>query len=73
MKAFTTLLSLSLLMLIHACSPKVPAGTTTINILDGLKTEKEFRLSEIVDGVEYVKLETTPECLLSYANYRVER
>ena len=65
------LLTFCLLALLISCSTKEPAGIATINILDGLKTEKEFRLSEIVDDVEYVKLETTPECLLSYASYSV--
>jgi hypothetical protein len=65
------LLTFCLLALLISCGTKEPSGIATINILDGLKTEKEFRLSEIVDDVEYVKLETTPECLLSSAMYLV--
>lgn len=60
-----------LLMLILSCNAKKPSSITTIDILEGLSTEKEFLLSEFVDDVEYVKLETNPECLLSWANYLV--
>jgi hypothetical protein len=48
-----------------------PTGLTTIDITEGLKTEQEFLLSEIVGDVEYVKLETTPDCLFSWATYLV--
>jgi len=54
-----------------SCGNQEPATLTTIDILDGIKAEKEFLLSEIVDEVEYVKLETTPECLFSWATYLV--
>ncbi|MCX6225435.1 MAG: 6-bladed beta-propeller [Bacteroidia bacterium] len=59
------------LLLFTACRHQKKTDLITIDILDGLKTEKEFRLSEIVDGVEYVKLETTPECLFSEAAYMI--
>jgi len=36
----------------------------SIDILDGLKNQREFNLSEIVNDVEYVKLETNDSCLL---------
>lgn len=52
------------LAILTACRQEKKPGLITIDMLEGLKTEKEFRLSEIVDDVEYVKLETTPECLL---------
>ena len=65
-----TLLFITLFIL-TACHQQPKNDFITIDILDGLKTEKEFLLSKIIDDVEYVKLETTPECLLSSANYLV--
>ena len=59
------------LLLFSSCRHEKKTDLITIDILEGLKTEKEFRLSEIVDDVEYVKLETTPECLLSEASYMI--
>lgn len=59
------------LLILTSCHQETKTSLTTIDILEGLKTEKEFRLSEIVDGVEYVKLETSPECLFSYASFLV--
>ncbi len=58
-------------ILLTACQNESKTDLITIDILEGLKTEKEFRLSEIADNVEYVKLETTPECLLSRASYTI--
>ncbi len=60
-----------LMLLLLSCSTEKPVAITTIDILDGLKSEKELRLSEIVDGVEYVKLETSSECLFSWASFSV--
>ena len=40
----------------------------TIDVIAGLKQEKEFRLSELVDSIEYIKLETSKECLVSNAS-----
>jgi len=63
---------LSIMMfLFTSCRQEPKPSLATINIFDGLKTEKEFRLSEIVDDVEYVKLETSPDCLFSYAQFLV--
>jgi hypothetical protein len=59
------------LFLLASCSPPKPTTVTTIDILEGAKKEKEFRLSNLVDRVEYIKLETHPECLLSWANCQV--
>jgi hypothetical protein len=72
MKAYN-LVTINLLtfLLLAGCQPKEPAGITTIDILKGAGNEKEFRLSEIIDDVEYVKLETTKECLLAWASYSV--
>jgi len=52
------------LIFLTSCRHETKTDLITIDILEGLKTEKELRLSEIVDDVEYVKLETAPECLL---------
>jgi hypothetical protein len=62
---------LSALSLFTSCRPEKKTDLFTIDILEGLKTEKEFRLSEIVEGVDYVKLETTSACLFSYAQIMV--
>jgi len=60
------------LLILTSCHQEKKTSLTTIDILDGLKTEKEFRLSEIVDNVEYVKLETTPESLLpQFCNFQI--
>ncbi len=65
------LLTFCLLAILISCRTKEPAGIATIDILKGLNNEKEFRLSEFVDGVEYVKLETTKECLFSSAMFQI--
>ena len=70
MKTIPAILFASLAIL-TSCHQEKKSALTTINILDGLKTEKEFRLSEIVDNVEYVKLETSKECLFTQAQYLV--
>lgn len=54
-----------------SCKTESKTDLMIIDIFEGAKTEKEFRLSEIVDNVDYVKLETTPECLISWAQYIV--
>jgi len=55
-----------------SCSKEPKTDLITIDILEGFKTEKEFRLSEIADHVEYVKLETRPESLLpEHANFLI--
>ena len=55
---------LIILFILASCRQEKKADLITIDIIEGLKTEKEFRLSNIVDHVEYVKLETGPECML---------
>jgi hypothetical protein len=60
-----------LLFCLVSCKTEPKTDLITIDILEGMKTEKEFRLSEVVDNVEYVKLETTKECLISWAQYIV--
>jgi len=62
---------IAFLLIFSSCSKTPKTDLITIDILDGLKNEKEFRLSEIVDDVEYIKLETTPDCLFSWASFQV--
>lgn len=40
----------------------------TLDIIPALNHYREFRLSEMVESIEYVKLETRPECLISSAS-----
>ena len=58
---------LTLLSFLSSCqNPKKPEpGLVSIDIITALKSEKEFRLSELVDSIDYLKLETRPECLIS--------
>lgn len=64
---FLTLFTLSLIF--PSChTRKTPqTGPVTLDIISALKNEKELRLSELVDSIEYIKLETRPECLISNA------
>jgi hypothetical protein len=60
------------LFILTSCRHEKKTDLITIDVLEGLKTEKEFRLSEIVDRVEFVKLETRPESLLpERSNYLI--
>ncbi|TSA35505.1 MAG: 6-bladed beta-propeller [Porphyromonadaceae bacterium] len=47
-----------------SCSTKIKTELPVIDVIGALKNEKSLKLSEIVDHIEYVKLETTPECLI---------
>jgi len=67
-----TLLPLSLIFLLGSTALAQPKKPVTINMLQGQKTEKDFKLSQIFDGVEFVKLETTNACVLpDPVNYSV--
>jgi hypothetical protein len=57
--------------MMFSCRTEKKTRLTTIDILHGLKTEKEFRLSEFVRDVEYVKLETSKECIFPFATFSV--
>jgi len=59
------------LLILASCRPEKKTSLTTIDILDGLKTETEFLLSEMVKDVEYVKLETSKECIFPFASFSV--
>jgi len=52
------------LIILTSCHQEKKTSLTTIDMLDGLKNQREFNLSEIADDVEYVKLETNDSCLL---------
>ncbi|MFA5816299.1 MAG: 6-bladed beta-propeller [Bacteroidales bacterium] len=65
----TTFLTILLLLLTSCQTSKKPqTDLITIDIIPALNNFKEFRLSELVDSIEYVKLETKPECLISSAS-----
>ena len=64
---FLTLFTFSLFFDSCQDSGKQPSELVILDIISALKNEKELRLSEIVDSIEYVKLETRPECLISNA------
>lgn len=60
------LLSLAL----SSCKTDKQSGEVyTVDLNEGLKTEREFRLSEVVKDVEYIPLETTKESLFSNAGF----
>ncbi|MFA6126722.1 MAG: 6-bladed beta-propeller [Bacteroidales bacterium] len=71
MKPLLTFLTfLTLLTFLNSCqhSDKPVRGLVTLDIIPALSHEKEFRLSDLVDSIEYIKLETRPECLVSNAS-----
>jgi hypothetical protein len=69
MKPITIFTALLLLLTTSCHTGKKPqADLTTIDIIPALSNYKEFRLSEMIDSVEYIKLETRPECLISSAS-----
>lgn len=43
----------------------------TIDVLEGLRIEKEVKLSEFVERVEYVKLESTPNSFIKYPDFQI--
>ena len=62
--------ALFLALCIAACHTDKQTGAVyTVDLNEGLKTEREFRLSEVVKDVEYIPLETTKESLFSSAGY----
>ncbi len=57
-------------LLLPSCKNGRPSGDLiTVDLNEGLKTEKEFRLSEVAKSVEYIPLETLQESLFSNAGY----
>ena len=55
-----------LFVLFASCSNKESGSKNLpfLNIEEGLKNQKEMFLSDIADSIGYIKLETTPECLI---------
>lgn len=56
------------LILLSGCSQNAtkPDPLHSLDILTGMKNEKELFLSDIADSIGYVKLETRSDCLLGY-------
>ena len=52
-------------------SSQTAENIITIDLIEATKTVKSLNLSELVDNVEYVKLETTEECSFGVARYLV--
>jgi hypothetical protein len=71
MKPFTTITTAFFLLLaaLPSCKAPEPAAREmiTIDVIPALNKYREFRLSEMVESIEYIKLETRPECLVSEA------
>ncbi len=53
-----------LCLLVTSCTSVVKTDLPVIDVIGAMKTEKALMLSELVDHIEYVKLETTPDCLI---------
>ncbi len=49
---------------VSSCSSGGKKDLPLVDILGGLNRERVLRLSELADRAEYVKLETSPDCLL---------
>ena len=49
-----------------SCSTKGKTELPVIDVIGALKNEKPLRMSDIVDHIEYIKLETKPECLIGF-------
>jgi len=49
---------------ISSCSQKTPKTLPVIDVIGAFDRTRTLLLTDIVESVEYVKLETTPECLL---------
>ncbi len=61
-------------LLLASCKNGGPSGDLiTVDLNEGLKTEKEFRLSEVAKSVEYIPLETRQESLFSNAGYVISK
>jgi hypothetical protein len=60
---------------VAACnnSSKVNGDIVVLNGMEALKNPKELKLSDIAESIEYVKLETSPECLVSEGSFVVEK
>jgi hypothetical protein len=61
------------LITVTACnnSSKVNGDIIVLNGIEAVKNPKELKLSDIAESIEYVKLETSPECLFSEGSFVV--
>ncbi len=61
------------LIIVAACnnSSKVSGDIIVLNGIEAVKNTKELKLSDIAESIEYVKLETLPECLVSEGSFVV--
>ncbi|MFA6126526.1 MAG: 6-bladed beta-propeller [Bacteroidales bacterium] len=59
-------ISVSLCLVLISCSTSIKTELPVIDVIGALKNEKPLNLSEIVDHIEYVQLETKPECLIGF-------
>ncbi len=74
MKKIFSYILIVILILIQVCIEACQNSNNSleliqiINIEAGFKNQKELFLSDIADSIGYVKLETTPECLIGNGN-----
>ncbi|MCX6717994.1 MAG: 6-bladed beta-propeller, partial [Candidatus Staskawiczbacteria bacterium] len=59
-------ISVYLCVFLISCSTGIKTDLPVVDIIGALKNEKPLKLSEIVDHIEYIKLETKPEFLIGY-------
>jgi hypothetical protein len=57
------------LILAAACnnSSKMTGDIVVLNGIEAVKNTKELKLSDIAESIEYVKLETTPDLVLTFS------
>jgi hypothetical protein len=51
-------------VLLMSCAAPAATDLPVIDVISAFKNEKPLKMSEFIDHIEYVKLETTPECLI---------
>ncbi|MBT4399150.1 MAG: 6-bladed beta-propeller [Bacteroidetes bacterium] len=58
-------------LILSACTTQQPSEFLTLDIEAGFANQKKMVLSEIADRISYVKLETSPECLIGHGRVLV--
>ena len=73
LKEICALVICSVILCLSACNQKSIQKDAYINLDTqiAIKIKRELRLSEIAESIEYVKLETTPESLISTGTFLV--
>ncbi len=73
MKTRIPLILICSVIILTACnnSSKVNGDIVVLNGMEAVKNAKELKLSDIAESIEYVKLETSPECLVSEGSFVV--